>query len=211
MAKQRRNLPPKLKQQLREEAGDKCANPGCPTRRTHIHHIKEWAVYETHDGKHTVAICPTCRDHVQHGELEIDDEAIYRWRNIKRAKTQRDLLYVEPGESSKLLLGTFTVTGQEGVTVFDLGESNKLSFRLVDKDIMLVNLVVSTTGGDEVLRVVENHVLQRAERPVLYKSITGHVRVTTPFRTTSCRVGPFDSYARMSPTSPLTGSYRCSI
>ena len=30
---------------LRAQAGGKCANPGCPVPRTHLHHIREWAVY----------------------------------------------------------------------------------------------------------------------------------------------------------------------
>ena len=127
-----------------------------------------------------IAICPNCHDDVHHGRLPIDDETIYRWKQIKREETKRDHVYVEPGDSSKLLLGTIAVTGQQGVTVFELGDSNKLSFRLADEDIMLLNLAVSTTAGDEVLRVVEGYVKHQAEDPVAYERRQGHVRVTAP-------------------------------
>jgi hypothetical protein len=69
------------------------------------------AVYETHDAKHMVAICPTCHDAVHNGPLIIDDQKVYGWKHIKRSKTQRDHVYVEPGDSPKLLLGTIAVTG----------------------------------------------------------------------------------------------------
>jgi hypothetical protein len=180
VAKHRTSVPTKLKEQLRQEAGGKCANPGCAATRTHLHHIREWAVYETHDAKHMIAICPNCHEDVHHRQLAIDDETIYRWKHIKRSKTQRDHVYVEPGESSKLLLGTIAVTGQEGVTVFDLGDSTKLSFRLIDEDVMLLNLAVSTTAGDEVLRVVDGHVRHQAGEPVTYQRVQGHVRVEAP-------------------------------
>jgi hypothetical protein len=181
MAKQRQRISAEQKQRLVDEAGGKCANPGCAAYRTHLHHIREWAVYETNDEQHMIAICPSCHDAVHHGPLAIDDETVYRWKKIDRsATTTRDLLYVEPGASSKLLLGTIAVTGQRGVTVFDLGQPTRLSFRVEDDDLMLVNLVVSTACGDEVLRVVDNHVRHAAEDPVVYERVPGHVRVTVP-------------------------------
>ncbi len=64
MAKQQRNVPKSLKAQLIKDAGDKCANPGCSNWRVHLHHIKHWVVYKTHDGKHMIAICPSCHDAV---------------------------------------------------------------------------------------------------------------------------------------------------
>jgi len=36
-----------LKKLLIEEAGYKCANPGCSNRLIEIHHIKEWSIYHT--------------------------------------------------------------------------------------------------------------------------------------------------------------------
>ena len=180
MAKPRPAVPTKLKQQLIDEAGGKCVNPGCPSYRTHLHHIEEWAVYETHDGKTMIAICPTCHDAVHNGPLVITDETLYRWKQIERSKPPRDHFYVEPGQSPKLLLGTISVTGQRGVIVFDLGKSTKLSFRLEDEDVMLLNLAVSTTARHEVLRIVDGHVRRDAEEPVRYERVPGRVRVTAP-------------------------------
>ncbi len=180
MTKQRTNVPQKLRQKLVDDAGGKCANPGCAAFRTHIHHIQQWAISETHDGEHMIAICPTCHDAVHFGPLIIDDDTIRRWKQIERSKAGRDHVYVEPGASSKLLLGTIAVTGLDGVTVFELGNSNKLSFRPEDTDIMLVNLAVSTKTGDEILRVVDGHVRYQAEEPVKYERIPGHVQLTAP-------------------------------
>jgi hypothetical protein len=179
MAKQRTNVPPKLKQELVDKAGGKCANPGCSSFRTHIHHIRKWAVYQTHDGKHMVALCPSCHDHVHHGPLVVDDATVHRWKAIERSKGGvHDHVYVEPGNSPRLLLGTIAITGQDGVSVFELGRSNTLSFRLADDDIMLLNLAISTTAGDEVLRIVDGYVRHEAEEPVRYERVQGHVRVT---------------------------------
>ena len=180
MARHRTNIPPKLKQRLVDDAGGKCANPGCASFRTHIHHINEWAVYATHDEKHMVAICPTCHDAVHNGPLLVDDETVRRWKRATRAKPPRDHVYVEPGELSKLLLGTIAITGQSGVSAFELGPSTRLSFKLVDADVMLLDLAISTTTGAEVLRVVDGHVRHQAEEPVVYERIPGHVRVSAP-------------------------------
>lgn len=180
MAKTRTQIPPKLKQQLVDDAGGKCANPGCASYRTHIHHINEWAIYESHEAKDMVAVCPTCHDAIHHGVLEVTDETVRRWKRTKRTRTERDHIYVEPGESAKLLLGSIAVTGPDGITAFDLGTSNRLSFRLIDGDIMALNLAVTATDGREVLRLVDNHVRHRADDPLQYDRVPGHVRVTAP-------------------------------
>ena len=54
----RQKIPKTQKKQLIEEAGGKCANPGCSHWRTHIHHIKHWQVYKAHDTNHMIAVCP---------------------------------------------------------------------------------------------------------------------------------------------------------
>ena len=179
MAKQRTNVPVALKRELIREAGEKCANPGCPSKRTHIHHINEWHVYETHEGSDMVAICPTCHDAVHYGSLPIGDETLRRWKGIERPTSRRDHVYVEPGETSKYLLGSFVVTAKDGLTVFDLGHS-RLSFRIADGEIMLVDLVVSSADGREILRIVSGHVKHEAEEPLRYERTPGHIRLTAP-------------------------------
>jgi hypothetical protein len=178
-----RSAPDALKQQLREEAGGKCANPGCPAARTHIHHIAQWAVYETHDGDDTIAVCPTCHDAIHHGELPIDDETVRRWKAISRTgAVKRAHLYVEPRESDwpKFLFGEIEITGADGVTVFDLGPGNRLGFRLADGELMLADLAIATREGQEVLRVVENHVRYPPQAGIDFAAQPGHIRVTAP-------------------------------
>ena len=62
MTNGRINVDPKVKKRLIQEAGNKCANPGCPVRRTHTHHIRKWAVYQTNDEQEMIAVCPSCHD-----------------------------------------------------------------------------------------------------------------------------------------------------
>jgi len=176
------NRPPvkkDMKERLIKEAGMKCANPGCTNYRVHIHHIREWAIYKTHDEKHMIAICPACHDEVHYGVLKIDDATVYRWKNIKRTKNNRDQLIIEPDLDSKLLLGTINVTGPSGVTVFELSNSNKLGFKLVDGDIFLMNLSIRDLNNEETIKVVENHVKYKLDEKIEYTRRNGRIKITT--------------------------------
>lgn len=176
----RTNVPTKLKQQLVNDAGGKCANPGCTSVRTHIHHIHEWAAYRTHDGKHMLAVCPTCHDAIHSGALPISDQTVRRWKKIKRSGTGSDHVYIDPGSSSKVLLGSIASMGSGGVTVFDLGPANQLSFRVEGNDIMLLNLSIARSDGEGLLRIIDGHVRHAVTDPVEYERVPGHVRVTSP-------------------------------
>lgn len=127
-----------------------------------------------------VAVCPSCHDAIHNGPLEIDDDTVRRWKGIEREEARHDHVYVEPGGSPKFLLGTIAVTGDKGITVFDLGPSTKLKFQLQDEDIMLINLAVSNAAGEEILRVVDGHVRHAAAPPVIYERVPGRVRLTAP-------------------------------
>ncbi|MFS8601161.1 HNH endonuclease [Priestia megaterium] len=175
----RPKVKPKLKQKLIEEAGNKCANPGCANYRIHIHHIQEWSVYKTHDGNHMIAICPSCHDEVHFGKLKIDDKTVYDWKAIKRKSTNRDQLFIEPNYESKLLIGSIAVTGQQGVTVFELTKNNKLSYSLVDEDIFLMNLNISNLEGEEVIKVIQNHVKYTDDESIKFERRPGRFKVTT--------------------------------
>ena len=142
MAKQRENIPSATKDALRQEAGNKCANPGCSTVRTHIHHIHEWAVYETNDEQHLIAVCPTCHDEIHHGNLLINDDNLYRWKSIKRKSTLRSgHIYVEPGEVQMPMFGSVGLIGlTHGFVALDVSPTNQISFRIVDNDILLISL-----------------------------------------------------------------------
>ena len=93
-----------LKRRLVQEAGGKCANPGCSHWRTHIHHIKHWHVYKAHNANHMIAVCPSCHDEIHHGG-GISDELLYEWKNIPRDH-HADIaahLYVEPSTEIRVL------------------------------------------------------------------------------------------------------------
>jgi hypothetical protein len=183
MATTSRSASPALKERLREEVGGKCANPDCSTQRTHIHHIAEWAVYETHDGNDMIAVCPTCHDAIHHGKLLIDDETVRRWKAIPRSGTVgRAHLYVEPPESERprFLFGQIAITGASGVTVFDLGPSAHLGFELADGELMLTDLAIATRDGEEILRVVANHMRYPPKAGVEFLVQPGHIRATAP-------------------------------
>jgi hypothetical protein len=180
MAKKRTRIPPELKQELVKEAGMKCANPGCSNYRTHLHHIQEWHVYETHNKDHMIAVCPSCHDAIHHSKPPIKDETIYHWKGIKRTKSNKTHLYVEPGKQSKLLLGSIAVTGQSGVSVFDLSSTNQLSFRLLDEDILQLNLKVKTISGLEVIKVIDNHIKYIDNILLQYEQRPGKFCITAP-------------------------------
>ena len=98
MPSPRPSVPKALKESLVKEAGGKCANPGCSNYRTHLHHINEWAIYETHDGEAMIAVCPSCHDAIHQGPLEVSDQTIKGWKAIQRPfGPNRDHVYVEPG------------------------------------------------------------------------------------------------------------------
>src|SRR5262249_4117526 len=132
----RSKVSPDIKLALYLEAGNKCANPGCPNVMVEFHHIQQWHVYQTHDQAHMIAICPTCHSHAHYGQLKIDDETIRSWKAIDRPPSTRGHIYVEPGEECRILLGSIYVTNgpsnPQGLIVFNLSQNNQLSFRVVD-------------------------------------------------------------------------------
>jgi hypothetical protein len=179
--KQRPAISNELKERLIREAGSKCANPGCPNRRTHFHHIKDWAVYETHDARDMIAVCPSCHDAIHHGTLSISDQVLYRWKKLARPDgTVRDHLYVEPGRPVKLLLGSIAVSCQQEAIVFELSSHNRLKFRILGGDILLLDLRVSSLSGREVLWVVDNHIRHESDPAIAYEQVPGHLRVRAP-------------------------------
>jgi hypothetical protein len=166
-----------VRRALIRDAGDKCANPGCASARTHIHHI-EYKVYSTNDEKTLIAICPTCHDAVHNGALAIDDGTIYRWKQLRR-QGGRGHIYVEPGGQLKLLLGTIAVTGPSGVRAFDLSPNQRLSFSIHDGDIMLIDLEIASHQGEPVVRLTRGHV--RVLSPhVSFQQRPGRIQITAP-------------------------------
>jgi hypothetical protein len=182
VAEHRPEVSNQLKKKLRREAGDKCANPGCAATRTHLHHIREWAAYRTHDGRHMIAVCPTCHDAIHHGALPITDETVYAWKTIPRGgdEVRRGHLYVEPGARPKILLGSVAITGPEGVTAFQFGASQELSFRTSGADLLLLSLRLVDLAGEEILLIRDGHVVHKRRPGIEYAAVPGRIQVTAP-------------------------------
>jgi hypothetical protein len=181
MATYRPNVPEGTKKALRDQAGGKCANPGCAAARTHIHHIREWAVYQSRDGKRMIAVCPSCHDAIHHGPLRISDRTLYTWKSITRTPdAKRGHLYVEPGREAKLLLGSIAVTGDAGLIAFELSEGNQVSFTLQNGEIMLLSLTITDRRKRQMARVVDGHVIVEPHVEVEYDHVPGHHTITAP-------------------------------
>lgn len=180
MARQRTPVSNAAKKRLRAQAGGKCANPGCPTTRTHVHHIREWAIFETNDEEYLIAVCPTCHDAAHHGELPIDDDTILRWKSTPRSVgLKRGHLYVEPGDTTRLLLGSVAISAPSEAIVFQLSKNNRLAFRVKEGDLLLLDAEVRDLAGQEVIRIVDNHVRSEHYPHTTLSQRPGRVRLST--------------------------------
>lgn len=182
MINRKRKIPSVIKRLLVDKAGGKCANPGCTNWRSHIHHIRHWAVYKTHDCAHMIAICPSCHDAVHHGTLEITDDTLYRWKRIPRSSPPETThIFIEPAAELRLLTGTIAfATTSDQAAIFELSNKNQLSFRVLDGDILLVTSRIVDNSGSEVLRIVDNHVRVSRGSEITFDFHAGHARVTVP-------------------------------
>jgi hypothetical protein len=182
MTEPQRKIQPALKRKIIEKAGGKCANPGCSNWRVHIHHIKHWALYKSHNAADMIALCPSCHDAVHHGQLKISEELLYEWKAANRPATPDSVqLHIEPAQSLKLLTGTVAVSTTSGqVVVFQLSNTNHLKVRILDQDILLVSSRLLDRRGSEILRVVENHVRVTRDERVSFACRAGHARISMP-------------------------------
>lgn len=186
MTASRKKVPPAVRKALVEEAGGKCANPGCANRRVHLHHIHEWHVYGTHDEKHMVALCPTCHDHAHHGRLLIDEVTLRAWKEIKAPEksTEWAVLSVMPGgELMSTLLGELQVlTSHPKFMVFDVSPQHRLTTSILDGDLLQVDVALFDLNGDMLLRVVQNNVRIRKSKDIEIETRPGRIVVTAPAR-----------------------------
>jgi hypothetical protein len=181
MAKPRTGIGKKKKRALIEEAGNKCANPGCFSRRVEIHHIKEWSIYGTNDDKHLIAICPTCHDAVHHGKLKIDDETLYAWKSLPRSATQHDYFGVEPGREAFIEVGqSLRVQSTSGeATVFDISENVYLAFRIDRADFFLLELRLQDRMGKLLMSIEDNRVVHSLPNGFSYERVPGRIMIGT--------------------------------
>ena len=179
MATKQRKVPNSLKAQLIKESGDKCANPGCSNWRVHLHHIKNWSVYKTHNGEHMIAICPSCHDTVH--TSGIDDETLYRWKSIRRGASGeiQDLLYVEPSPEIRCLVGSMCVLADSSnALVFLLSNSNHFGFRVEDSDIFLSYCLLRSLSDSYLVKAKSNHFRLLNSGSVRVERRTGKIRMT---------------------------------
>lgn len=132
-----------------------------------------------------IALCPSCHDAAHHGQLKTTDEALYRWKGLERPVAQKSAhIYVEPASKPseiKLLTGSVCVASTNAqATVFELSNTNHLKFRVLDQDILQVNVRLQDQHGIELLRVIENHVRANRDVDLSYEYQAGHIRVTVP-------------------------------
>lgn len=182
MAEEKRHIPRPIKRRLLEEAGGKCANPGCSNTKTEFHHIKHWAVYKAHRAEDMIAVCPSCHDAAHHGTLRITDELLYEWKQSKlETGRHHDVLFVEPAKELSLLAGSLRLTTRtEQLITFHLSNKNTLAFRVEGLEIMLLQSTLRDLAGIEVLEVRDNRVAVKRDDDVTFERRTGRVRITVP-------------------------------
>lgn len=182
MSTRQRKIKPDIKRALLAEAGGKCANPGCTNWRAHIHHIKHWAVYKTHDADHMIAVCPSCHDEIHYGKLGMDDATLYAWKGIKRDATEQIAqLFVEPSNKVRVRVGELEIATSVGqVTVFELSNRSRLSFRILDGDLLRISCWLYDKHGKEILRVVDNVVRVRKDKNIDVRFRSGRAAISVP-------------------------------
>ncbi|MFE6484103.1 HNH endonuclease signature motif containing protein [Streptomyces sp. NPDC057757] len=176
VAENRPAVPQRMKRVLIEQVGGKCANPGCPNRLLELHHIREWAVYRTHDEAHMIALCPSCHDSVDRGTLTITDDELYQWKGIERSKSAfTGSIFIEPAAAPSIRFGSITLKGPEGVTLFKFA-SQKLAFAVREDELLVLNLKLADATGNIVVDVVDNYIRQR-DSGITIESRSGRWRV----------------------------------
>lgn len=141
-----------------------------------------WAVYKAHDADDMIAICPSCHDATHNGSLKISDDLLYQWKGVVRQTAPDSVhIYVEPARELKLLTGSICIaTTNDQAAVFELSNSNQLKLRVLDGDLLQVNIRLNDANGIEILRVVENHVRVSRSNNAKFEYRAGRVRVTVP-------------------------------
>jgi hypothetical protein len=131
-----------------------------------------------------IAVCPACHDACHHGTLIIDDETLYRWKGIERASEPEKLyshVYVEPGGSPKILLGSIAIAreGENTVITFDLSSENKLSFS-VKNGWLSVSSTFTDRDGKTILKITDNNIEVIKDKDIGIEQRPGKITITGP-------------------------------
>ncbi|MBK5517962.1 HNH endonuclease [Pseudomonas sp. TH10] len=182
MAENARRIPRKIREKILDDAGGKCANPGCDNSRLEIHHIKQWAVYKTHDDKHMIAVCPACHDACHFGKMKITDEQLYQWKGIsKEARYAESHIFVSSSPKTRISAGTVTLeaTKERETVIFDLPSLNKLQYSVKDEWLKVSATLVDRLGRT-VLKVTDNNIRINIDDDLILEQRPGRFRVTVP-------------------------------
>ncbi len=174
-----------IRRRLLEEAGGKCANPGCTNTRAQVHHIMEWHIYGTHQPEDMIAVCPSCHDEIHHGRLGISDETLYAWKKLQRVgnSPRTTQLVVEPTRYVDILCGSMTLKTEQSddkLVAFQLSNSNRLGFKVEDTDTLLLNVSLQDRQGKLTLKVTDNRVRVSNDESITFEHRMGRVLVTAP-------------------------------
>jgi hypothetical protein len=127
-----------------------------------------------------IAICPTCHGHVHHGSLEISDQTLDRWKGIQRDGIARGYFFIEPRKNPTLNLGSNELSGpDDGFIPFELSPRNRCTIRIVNEEILIVSLKLSTIAGAEVIRFDENYWTYGKPELIKLEHVQGHIKITT--------------------------------
>lgn len=182
-----RKIPENFKKKLLEESGWKCANPGCPvTSRFEIHHIREWAVYKTHDEKDMIAICPTCHSNVHYNKsLKIEDTEIYQWKKIIRNKTNvmNTHLWVEPSMHTKsMIFGPIKLISNKGLKPIKLG-GQIIEYDVQDENLYFLNLLIKDQKGNILCKANHNVITSKVENGITINERVGRIEIIADLST----------------------------
>jgi len=183
MAQHRPAVPTSVKAALLDEAAGQCSNPACPNTLVELHHIKEWAIYQTHDQTHMIALCPVCHDAVTRGELRLTDGTLYEWKALDAERWGG--VQVPPASLNKLLVGSISTTSDAPFAVFDFDSRQSLSFHLDESGrLLMVNADIHDIQGNRLLEIRHNTTtyiadeVEREQRPGRFRvSLRGWQRL----------------------------------
>ncbi|MCC5801840.1 HNH endonuclease signature motif containing protein [Rossellomorea vietnamensis] len=179
MAKSR-YVPIDIRRELIEEAGNKCANPGCPvTCRYEFHHIKEWAVYKVHNADDMIAICPTCHSYVHSGRLKISDEKLRDWKKITRkqvASEKTDQIFIEKGKQSSMVVGPLTIKSNNGAIPFRMLDQ-VIEYRIENGNLYFLNINLKRADGKDFFTATHNILSTNLPEGVSYDYYAGKVLI----------------------------------
>lgn len=156
-------MPTDVKRELLSETGGACANPGCPRKRTQLHHIDDWAVFATHNAARMIALCPSCHDEIHHGTMTVSDADLLRWKTLPRSGEAAAHFFVKPQTADSehaafVVIGNQPVSGYEAVSAFTLGNQHLEIDLLKDQSTFVVAFRLDDLDGARAIWADRSHV-----------------------------------------------------